>query len=694
MASDFDAARRRLLKTGVAVGGGLLVGVAMSARSNPAGHAAMAADTFAPDAWLRIGADDRIELLIDRSEMGQGTLTGLAMLVAEELEVDVNTIETRFAPAAPEYVNPLSGTQSTGGSTGIRAAWEPLRRAAASARGMLIAAAAQRWGVAPQTCRAQRGSVRHDATGRQARYGELASLAATLRPPGEVRLKAREDFAVIGKPTPCLDAPAKVSGRALYGVDVALPGMLVATIVRCPAFGGRLQSFSAEAARKVPGVRAVLEVPSGVAIVGDDNWSVLRGRELVQAQWSPGPNSELSSAAISAALGRAVDGPGEVLAQRGEVDTALSDATQVIEADYETPYLAHLPMEPMNCTAHVQANRCEVWVPTQAQTRAQQEAAQAAGLPQRAVTVNTTFIGGGFGRRLTNDYVGEAVRLSKAVKAPVQLVWSFADGLQHDHYRPTNYTRLRAALDDKGRVRAWQQRVAGPRRALGGIDIPYAIPHLRVEGVNRDPGVPTGPWRSVGASQNAFVVESFIDELAHAAGRDPLAFRLQLLNQAPRHRGVLELAAHKAGWNAARSTGGYQGIAVYYCYASWAATVIDVDRDLAVRRVVTAIDCGTAVNPETVAAQLEGAAVMGLSAALKESIQIRGGAVVQTSFADYPLLTLAEMPQVETHIVPSEAPPGGVGEPGLPPVAPALANAIFAATGRRLRRLPLQQALG
>jgi isoquinoline 1-oxidoreductase beta subunit len=486
-----------------------------------------------------------------------------------------------------------------------------------------------------------------------------------------------------------------VAGRTVYGIDTEVPGMLFASIARSPSFGGAVKRFDKKQALAVPGVREVLALESGVAVVADSFPAALAGRAALAVVWDEGPNSELSNDAIRSRFERALGRSGSLERETGDAPGALERSRGTLEALYETPYLAHAALEPMNAIASVARGRCEVWAPTQAQTDARDTSARVAGLPLEKVALHTSFLGGGFGRKLQQDCVADAVAIAKRVKKPVQLVYTRTDDLQHDFYRPANLTLMRGALRG-GKPLAWLQRIAGPALALGGVDLPYAIPNLRVECVRSDPGIPTGPWRSVGASQNAFAVESFIDELAHAAGADPLEFRLDLLARAPRHRGALELAAEKASWGAALKAGEGRGVAVYSSFHSWVALVAEVavapDGALRVRRVVAAIDCGVAVNPGIVAAQIEGAIVIGLSAALKEEIRIERGRVVQANFEDYPILTLAETPEIEVHIVPSREPPSGVGEPAVPPVAPALGNAIFSATGVRVRRLPFRLA--
>ncbi len=484
-----------------------------------------------------------------------------------------------------------------------------------------------------------------------------------------------------------------VQGRAVYGMDITLPGMLVASIERCPIIGGKVTAFDGTGARQIEGVRAVVEIPSGIAVVAHSVWAALKGREALEVSWDPGPNPGLSSASIQQRFAEVARHKGKVVRKEGNTAHALKRATQVLEAAYDTPYLAHGCMEPMNCTAEVTTEGCEIWTGTQAQTGAQRAAARITGLAEQRVEVHTQFLGGGFGRRGESDFVEEAVQVARAVDAPVQVVWTRQDDMRYDFFRPANYTFLKAALNDVGRPAAWFQRVVGPPLALDGVNIVYGIPNICVEFVTEDPGVPTGPWRSVGASQNAFVIESFIDELAFAAGRDPVEYRHTLLAPTPRHQKVLELAADKAGWNQPLPTGRHRGIGFYYSFKSAVAQVTEVavsgEGAIRVHRVVCAIDCGITVNPDAVVAQIEGGIVFGLSAALKGEITLEAGRVQQATFEDYPILTLAETPEIEVHIVPSTQAPSGTGEPGVPPIAPAVANAVFAATGRRLRSLPL-----
>lgn len=691
--TDMDEGRRVFLKMTAAAGGGLLVGFDLSACGRTDGSYRLGGDTFSPNSWIHLAPDDSVTLMFAASEMGQGVMTALPMLLAEELEADWSKVKVAPAPVNPDFNNPRTGEQMTGGSTAVRGYWELLRRVGATTREVLVAAAAQSWGVAAAECRAQNGEVIHEASGRRRRYGELLDRAAKLTPPPDARLKDPKDFRLIGKSVARLDAPAKVNGSAVYGQDVRVPGMLTAVVARCPVFGGRLKSYDATAARAVTGVRHVAAIDSGVAVVADNFWVAHRGREALAVSWDFGSKSRLDSATIEARLRAAVEREGKTARDEGDTARAFATAGRIIEALYETPYLAHACMEPMNCTAHVHADGCDVWAPTQAQTTARNVAAKTSGKPKSAVRIHTTYLGGGFGRRLEQDFVIEAVELSKAVGAPVQVLWTREDDMRHDFYRPANCTRLRAALDARGLPTAWFQRVAGPENALGGVVMPYAIPNLRLEQIEEDPGVPTGPWRSVGASQNAFSIECFIDELAHAAGQDPLAYRLKLLEDSPRHRAVLQLAAEKAGWGRRLPAGHGRGLAVYLAFAGWVAHVAEVSVArgvIRVHRVVSAVDCGLVVNPDGVRAQTESAIAFGLTAALRGEITLKDGRVVQGNFHDYPLLRIGEMPQIDVHLVSSDEPPGGVGEAGVPPIAPAVANAVFAATGKRLRRLPLR----
>jgi len=702
--------RRALLKGGLAAGAGLAVGFPLLDGRRPV-RAARATRVFAPSAWIRVHPDGAVVIVNPHSEMGQGTLTSVAMIVADELEADWARVRVEQAPADPAYGNPMfGGTQLTAGSTSIRGSWMLWRRAGGAAREMLVAAAAKEWDAPLEEAHAEHGAVHHRPTGRRLTYGELADRAAALPVPQNPRLKTPDQFRLIGKRVPRLDTLDKVTGRAVYGIDVRVPGMLVATVERCPVFGGTVAGFDATRALAEPGVRRVIKIGSGVAVVADSYWAARRGRGALAVRWDEGPSARLDSALIARTCAELAQQPGAVARRHGNAARALREAPRVLEAVYEAPFLAHATMEPMNCTAHVRPDGCDVWVPTQNQTRTQQEAMRITGLPRERVRVHTTFLGGGFGRRSEVDVVTDAVEISKAVGAPVKVIWSREDDIRHDYYRPATYNVLRAALDAHGRPMAWSHRIVGPglliQRGMvpphavdrtmveGAANLPYGIPNLQVEFRHRDFGVPVGFWRSVGASQNAFVTESFIDELAHAAGRDPYEYRRALLGRASRHRGVLQLAATKAGWATPPPPGRHRGIAVAFSYGSWCAQVAEVsvapDGTVRVHRVVAAIDCGVAINPDQVVAQVEGGIVYGLTAALGGEITIQNGRVRQSNFHDYPLLRIDGMPAIEVHVVPSAEPPGGVGEPGVPPIAPAVTNAVFAATGRRVRRLPIR----
>ena len=665
---------------------------------------------FAPNAWLRIGMDDSVLVIVDRSEMGQGVATALPMLLAEELEADWAKIRFEFAPADKAYVNTIFGIQGTGGSSSVRAAWKPLREAGARARTVLIAAAAQEWGVDPSSCRAESGAVIHSASSRRLSYGALAQRAATIPVPTEVQLKDPKDWHLAGKPTKRLDTRFKVNGTAQFGIDVRVPGMLTAVVARSPVFGGKVRSFDATAAKAVPGVRHVVQISSGVAVVGAGYWPAKLGRDALKVTWEEGPVAQVSSATISQLFAQRASQDGAVARHDGDPVAALAGAAQRVEAVYEMPFLAHATMEPMNCTAHVRADGVDIWAPTQFQQGVQGAGAQIGGVAPEKVQVHTTYLGGGFGRRFELDFIIEALETSKATHAPVKVVWSREDDIHHAQYRPANYHQLRAGLDASGQPVAWTHRVVAPsimarwfpntikngldeESVEGAVGLPYAVPNVHVDYQLTDTGIPVGFWRSVNNSFNAFAVEGFIDELAAAAKQDPYEYRRALLANAPRHRGVLELAATKAGWGTPLPSGRGRGIAVHKSFESFAAQVAEVSvsgaGEVRVHRVVCAIDCGMYVNPSTIEAQMQGGIVYGLTAALRGAITIDRGRVVQNNFNDYQMLRLAEMPVVEVYIVPSTDGPGGVGEPGTPPIAPAVCNAIFAATGKRIRRLPV-----
>ena len=700
--------RRAFLEVAGTASAGLIIGFRIPDRRGAA--------PFAPNAWLRVDTDGTVTVTVDKSEMGEGNHTALAMIVAEELDADWSKVKVG---ALPENPAGWSRRMSTGGSTSVRTSWDILRKAGATARTMLVTAAAQTWGVEPGACRTENGVVLH--ANHRLGYGELAAKAAAIAVPENPPLKDPKDFRLLGKRTRRLDTPSKVNGTAQYGIDVRVPGMLIATVERSPVFGGKVKSFDATRAKAVPGVRHVVQLEgkpwtgtgawgvgteSGVAVVADTYWQAVQGRQALQITWDEGANAALGDIPARLAVQGAQSG---VQARKdGDVTAALAGAAKRIEQFYAVPFLHHATMEPMNCTAHVRADSCEVWAPTQNQSRAQEVAAEAAGLPKEKVRIHTTLLGGGFGRRLESDFVAEAVSISKAVRAPVQVIWSREDDTKHGFYRPATYNQLTAGLDEQNKPVAWRHHIVAPPilikfgalengidRTLidGASDVPYAFPNVLVDQVAVDLPVPLGFWRSVGASQNAFVVESFMDELAAAAGRDPYEFRRQLLQAKPRHLRTLELAATKAGWGTPLPAGRGRGIALAEWEPTTCAEVAEVsvapDGTVRVHRVVCAVDCGPVVNPDTIEAQMQGGVVFGLTAALYGEITIDKGRVQQSNFTDDRMLLMPEMPVVEVHIVPSTDALGGIGEPSVPPIAPAVCNAIFAATGKRIRRLPI-----
>jgi len=706
--------RRRLLQVGAAAGGGLMLSLSLPFPSHRA--EAAVADEFAPNAFIRIGSDGRIILIMPYVEMGQGTYTSIPMLIAEELDVNLKQVQLEHAPPNEKlYANPLLGVQATGGSDALRGAWKPLREAGATARIMLVAAAAKRWGVDPKSCRAQDGEVAHVPTGRRLKYGELAAEAAKMPVPAGVTLKAPEDFKLIGTPAKRLDAPAKVNGTAVFGIDVHPPGVKVATLVQSPVFGGRVKNLDDTAAKAVKGVRQIVRLDDAISVVADHMGAAKKGLAALNIEWDDGPHAKLTTADVARELEQATLGSGAVAQNIGDADKALASVTTKIEAIYQAPFLAHATMEPMNCTVHFRKDACEIWIGSQAVARVQAMAAKAAGLPPEKVIVHNHLIGGGFGRRLEADGAVRAVEIAKHVDGPVKVVWTREEDIQHDMYRPYWFDRLSAGLDEQGRPVVWKNRFAGssviarwlppgfkdgldPDSTEGAIDLVYDLPNFRVEYVRLEPpGIPTAFWRSVGPSHNVFVTESFIDEMAAAAKQDAVAYRRALLDKSPRAKAVLDLAAEKAGWGQALPKGSGRGVSLQFVFGSYLAQVAEVEVSkegtVRVRRVVCAVDCGTVVNPDTVQAQIQSGIIFGATAALYGEITLKNGRVEQTNFDTYQMLRMNQAPAIEVHIVKSAEPPGGLGESGTSAIVPAIANAIFAATGKRLRKMPVDASL-
>ena len=700
--------RRTLIKGGLAAGAGLTLGFSLP--RSPRAAWAQKAGEFAPNQWLRIDRDGVVTITNSVPEMGQGSLTTTPMIIADELDAELDKVRVEQAPANPAlYKNPVTGTQSYGGSRGVRDHIAMWRKAAASAREMLRQAAANEWNVPVDSVDTENGAAIHRPTGRRLPYGQLVDKAAQLPVPENPKLKTASQFRYMGKTMKRRDTPDKVAGRAIYGMDVKVPGMLVASIERCPVRGGKVKSFDATAPRGIKGVRQVIQVSSGVAVVADTFWAALQGRRALKVDWDEGPLSQISSPLITSEYERLGQQPGQVARNDGNAEQALAAGGKVVEAVYQVPFLEHACMEPMNATAHVTPTACTIWAPTQNPGGTQATAARLTGLPPDKVTVNTTLLGGGFGRRGEVDFIVDAVEVAKIVQAPVKVMWTREDDITNGFYRPATYNVFRAALGDDGTPSAWFTRIVGPgiliqkgRAKAGEIDpaaveamrnMPYDIPNLRVEWINKDFGIPVGFWRSVGASQNGFIVESFVDELAHVAGRDPFEYRRAILGKSPRHKAVLELVAAKANWGAPLPAGVGRGCGVVFSYGSYAATVAEVsvapDGAVRVHRLVCGIDAGFAVNPEQVKAQMEGGAVYALTATFYGQITFDKGRVQQSNFNNYPMLRINEMPKVEVHILDSGEAPGGLGEPGVPSVAPAVCNAIYVVTGKRIRSLPI-----
>lgn len=711
MSGGSKISRRQFLKKSALAGGGLLLACRLPFGSRDAQAAAEAA--FAPNAFLRVGSDDSVTIIVNKSEMGQGVYTALPMLLAEELCCDWKRVTFQAAPVADAYNHASFGPiMVTGGSSSVRSEWDRLSLAGAAAREMLIAAAAEQWHVVPCLCRAENGIV-HGPGGKQLTFGKLAKRAAKMPLPKEPTLKSGPKK-LLGKPLKRLDSPAKINGTALFGIDVHQPGMLTAVIARPPVFGGRVKSLDAAKAKALSGVRDVVTIREGVAVVADGFWPALKGRDLLEIVWDEGEGARISTAAMHEEYARLATTPGLMARKDGDAPGVLDKAKQRLDAEYELPYLAHATMEPLNCFVDLKSDSCLIRTGSQFQTMDRNAAAAVAGLKPEQVTLETTFLGGGFGRRACtgSDFVIEAVQVAKAIGRPVKVIRTREDDMRAGYYRPMWLNKVSACLDEQGLPLAWHHRIVGQsiiagtpfERVMiengidhtsveGAADTPYAIPNLQVELHSPKNAVPVLWWRSVGHSHTAFVMESFLDELAHKAGQDPYQYRRALLVKHPRTLKVLETAASKGDWGKPLPKGWGRGIAVHESFGSFIAQVAELSLDdqgnVKVRRVVCAVDCGRIVNPDTIKAQMESGITFGLSAALHGAITLKNGRVEQGNFDSYPLVRMAAMPRVEVYIVASNEPPGGVGEPGVPPIAPAVANALFAACGARLRSLPL-----
>lgn len=703
-----DASRRDFLKLTGLAGGGLVLGLGLSGCSKPA---ALGSAGGQPVAWLRIDAENAITVLVDRSEMGQGVYTSLTQLLAEELEVPLQAIRVVAAPVGAVYVNALLGAQITGGSTSVRDAWEKLRKAGAQARTMLVQAAAAYWGVDAAKLRVEGGTVVNG--NKRLTYGELAENAAKLPVPAEVTLKPAKDFKLVGKPQKRIDTASKVDGSAIYGIDVKLPGMLHAALAQPPTLGGALDRFDAKAAEAMPGVKKVLATGSGVVVVADHYWQARKALAAVRISWKGGPNAGLSTEGIRSRLRKAAARPGRDVRKEGDVPAALKTAAKVVQATYELPLLAHATLEPQSCTADVRDDSANIHVNTQTQQVAQGTVAALLGLKPEQVFIHTTLLGGGFGRRLEVDFLTAAVEASKAVGKPVKVIWTREDDTTHDAYRPPAYDQISGALDAQGNLVAWQLHLTGPsitarmfpavvETALDPFAVeaaqnyPYDVPNIAITYNREEIGINVGYWRSVSHALNCFVAESFMDELAHAAGKDPYAFRAALLSKQPRYKRVLDTAAEKAGWGKAPA-GHFHGIALMEGYGTYMAQVAEVSIEggaVKIHRITCAVDCGSVVNPNIVDQQIHGSILFGLTAALWGEITLAGGQVQQKNFDSYRLLRLPEAPPIDVHVIDSTEAPGGLGEPGTAVIGPALANAIFAATGKRLRALPISRQPG
>ena len=707
--------RRAALQSGLV--GGLVLAFQWPLHAAPVNEPEQSPDhpdsQFVPNAFIRIDESGKTTLVIPQAEMGQGVYTAIAMILAEELDADLAQVVLEHAPPSDKlYGNPIFGVQVTGNSNSIRAFWDKLRNAGAAARTMLIAAAAAQWQVDAASCSSSNGKITHAASNRTLTYGELADVAGKLPVPEKPKLKNPNDFTLIGKPLKRFDTPNKSDGKAIYGIDVIVPDMKFATLAQCPVLGGKVRHVDAGAAKKLPGVQQIVVLDDLVAVVGDHMWAAWQGLNALKVTWDEGQNANINSADVWNELRAASQKDGVVAKSEGDVDKGLTQGER-IDAEYELPFLAHATMEPQNCTVRLTADGCEIWTGTQVQSRAQEYAAKAAGLPIDSVTLHNHYIGGGFGRRLEADMVASAVRVAKEVPTPIKVVWTREEDMRHDVYRPAYRDTISASLSN-GKIIAWKYRVTGssvmarwmPPAFKDGIDIdavdsavdmPYDIPNKRVEYMRAEtPVVTTGFWRGVGPNNNVFAIESFMDELARKANMDPVAFRLGMLDGTPRLKAALKLVAEKSGWGSPLPTRVGRGVSVQPSFGSFIATVVEAEvddvGDVHLRHITCAVDTGIAVNPDTIMAQLQGGLIFGLTAALWGEVTIEKGRVQQSNFNNYRMLRIDETPPIDVHVIKSAEHPGGIGETGATAGPPALRNAIYAATGVPLRRLPIDRA--
>jgi isoquinoline 1-oxidoreductase beta subunit len=737
---EFDSTRRQFIKTGLGAGTGLVMSVGLPGKSLGAtsNQSLKTADTTAmmSTAWIKLDPDNFVTVVVNHSEMGQGITTALPMIVAEELEADWSKVRFEIAPVADVYKHPHYGIQWTVSSRSVESSWQILREAGAAMRELLVKAAALKWGVAKGTCRASAGHVEHAPSGRSLSYGKLIKSAATLDMPKRVRLKDPHEFNIIGRPLPRLDAAAKIDGSARFGIDIRLPGMLTASVVHPPVFGAKIKSYNSKAVSALAGIRKVIPIKTGLAIVADTFWQAQVAMDRLKVVWQSHEREQIDSGRLLKRRTELGKKEGKTMYTAGDIKSLMDGAAHILEASYDLPYQAHATPEPMNCTADVRRDKCEIWAPTQNQKGAQEIAAKITGLSPGAIHIHTTYLGGGFGRRALVDYVGEAVELSMKMKAPVKVVWTREEDLRRDFYRPSTHNVIKAVIDKDGRPLAWLHRIvgadvfgqampkvvtsmmpeavprliknaaeaaaelfmprfiAGKKAILGAGPLPYSVENIQVEFINDDPGVPICWWRSVAPSSNCFVVECFLDEIAAAAGRDPFELRCDLLADNPRLLNVVKLAAKKSNWFNKPSDNIHRGLACHNFQNTMMAMVAEVSvlpsGYVSVQRVVCTVDCGVAVNPKIIEAQIQSGIVFGLTATLNSEITIKAGAAEQSNFDDFPLLRMDEMPSVTTHIVPSDKPPTGIGEVAVPVIGPAVANAVFAATGKPIRKLPIR----